>query len=261
MGFFSRLGQVIKGTASNTVAGLENAHPAAVYEAAIQERERQYGDLKKAMAGLVFTRDNVSKELAEVERELARLRPSLAVAVDGAQDEAALVLLERQETLEAKRAGLQVDLSQLDAQVKESSAGLLRFKDEVARLKREKTEMLARNASAEARIKVQETVDGLSTDADVRGLASVREHIQAITESAGAPELREVQDDMARLRAKAQLDAMKRKLRGQPVEDLEPGSAPGAQTSVAQTSGAQPDEAAPATAEEPAPGDALKRTL
>ena len=247
MGFFNRLGQVIKGKASGSISSLENANPAAVYEAAILERERKYGELKKAMAGLVHMRDQRTKALAEAERELTQVRPSLAMAVDSGEDEAALVLIERQDTLDAKVAELKEELVGLDAQVKESSAGLLQFKDEIARLKREKTEMLARNAGADARIKVQETVDGLSTDADVKGLANVRERIQAMTESVPDVEVRSVQADMARLRAKAQLEQMKRKRKGEPEPEA---NAP-----------VEEGEADPVPDEDPEVPDAPKRTL
>ena len=47
-------------------------------------------------------------------------------------------------------------------------------------LKREKEQMLAKKANAEARIQIQETLDGLSTDADVKALDNVREHISKL---------------------------------------------------------------------------------
>ena len=51
------------------------------------------------------------------------------------------------------------------------------FQSEIEKLRREKDEMLAKVETAEARIKIQESLDGLSLDADVQALDNVRASI------------------------------------------------------------------------------------
>ena len=48
----------------------------------------------------------------------------------------------------------------VSAQAEESKAGLLQFQGEIENSKREKMEMLAKKANAEARLNIQETLDG-----------------------------------------------------------------------------------------------------
>lgn len=220
MGFFDRLGQVIKGKASNAVSGVESRNPEAVYTAAIAERERKYGELKKACAEVVYMRDKRKELVAAAERELAQIEPSLAAAISAGEDEAALALLERQEVLQGQVEELTVDVTRLEAQVTETREGMETFKQDLVRLKREKSEMLARNATAEARIQMQDTLTGLSDDADVKGLAGVREHIQALADNAGMDDGRVTDTDLAKSKAKLQLAALKRQMRGEaPAEE------------------------------------------
>ncbi len=49
---------------------------------------------------------------------------------------------------------------------------------EIRKLKAERDTMLAKMQSAQARIRIQEQLDGLSVDAEVKALDNVREHIK-----------------------------------------------------------------------------------
>ena len=49
---------------------------------------------------------------------------------------------------------------------------------EIKKLKAEKENMLAKMASAQARMRIQEQLEGLSVDAEVKALDNVREHIK-----------------------------------------------------------------------------------
>ena len=79
--------------------------------------------------------------------------------------------------------------------------------------------MLAQMHSAQARLKIQGQLDGLSVDAEVQALGAVREHIKSqVAQASLGAELQSSDLDtrLAKLRqssgsvtAKAQLDAMK----------------------------------------------------
>jgi phage shock protein A len=83
-------------------------------------------------------------------------------------------------------------------------------------------------ASAEARIQVQETLDGLSTDADIQALEGVRTHIEKLqAEAEMGSELGDVSLDakLEQIKAQArdsnaqsQLDALKRQYAAQSTE-------------------------------------------
>lgn len=205
MGFFDRLGQVWKGFLSLWISDIENKNPEAVYEAAIDERIKKHRELKKAVSGIVYLRNKTQTELEAKEKELKELDLQIPIAIEEGEDEAALVLLERKEALDTETAQLRVDLEKVSVQAEEAKKGLLQFQAEIGKLKREKVEMLAKRANAEARIQIQDTLDGLSTDADIKALENVRETIEKkVAEADVQGEIRgeSLDDKLARIRAK-----------------------------------------------------------
>ncbi len=59
-----------------------------------------------------------------------------------------------------------------------AKTSLLSVQSEIRKLQSERDSMLAKMQSAQARIKVQEQLDGLSVDAEVKALDNVRQHIK-----------------------------------------------------------------------------------
>ena len=205
MAFFDRLAQVWKGFLSLWVSDLENRNPEAVYEAAIEERIKKHRELKKAVSGIVYLRNKLQTELETAEKELIQVNLQIPVAVEEGEDEAALILIQKKDELDAKIVQVRAELEKVSAQAEDAKSGLVQFQGEIEKLKREKTEMLAKKANAEARIQIQETLDGLSTDADIKALENVRETIQKKTAEADvAGEIRgeSLDDKLAKIKAK-----------------------------------------------------------
>ena len=215
MGFFSRIGQLWSGFTSLFVGNLEKRNPEAVFEAAIEERIKKHRDLKKAVSSIVFLRNKTQTELEDKEREMADIEAQIPIAVEEGEDEVAMVLLEKQEMLSARIAELQVELEKISAQAESSKESLVAFQADIKKLKREKIELLAKKQQAEARIKIQETLDGLSLDADVKALENVRENIgQLSAEADVGSELGESNLDakLAKIKQKTGTASARRKL-------------------------------------------------
>lgn len=222
MGIFDRLANVWKGFLSLWISDIENKNPEAVYEAAIEERIKKHRELKKAVSGIVYLRNKTQTELEAKEKELAEIQVQIPVAVEEGEDEAALVLIERRDALTASIAALRTELEKVSAQAEDAKEGLISFQGEIEKLKREKEEMLAKRANAEARIQIRETLDGLSTDADIKALDNVRESIHKIQAEAdvsseiGAEsldaKLKKIKGKAATATAKNELEEMKKQM-------------------------------------------------
>ena len=184
MGFFDRISSIFKGKASSAISKIESNNPEAVYAAAIEARQKQLVDMKKAAAELVMLRKRAQEELETSQRKLAENGPMVQAAVEAGEDEAALVLLEEKETLTARVAELERELETFATQVEETTGAMRTFQAEIEKLKREKSEMVSRKANAEAQLQIQDTLSGISDDSDVRGLANVREHIERLASDA-----------------------------------------------------------------------------
>ena len=177
MGFFSRIANVWKGMLSVFASDMEQSNAEAVYESAIEERIKKHRELKKAVSGIVYLRNKLQTELEEKSAQLKDVQAQIPIAVQEGEDEAALVLIQKKDELVSDIANIQTELERVSAQAEEAKSGLISFQGEIEKLKREKHEMLAKKANAEARIKIQSTLDGLTTDADIRALDNVREGI------------------------------------------------------------------------------------
>ena len=222
MGFFDRIANVWKGFISLWVSDIETRNPEAVYEAAIEERIRKHRDLKKAVSGIVYLRNKLSAELEQKEKELREVQIQIPVAVEEGDDDVALVLIQKKDELTARIAEVQLELEKVAAQAEDAKSGLLAFQGEIDKLRREKEEMLAKKANAEARIQIQETLDGLSTDADIKALENVRSHIGKIQAEADVnseiqgesldAKLSKIKAKTANHAARAQLDEMKKQM-------------------------------------------------
>ena len=222
MSFFDRVANLWNGFWGLWISEAENKNPQAVYESAIDERVRKHRDLKKAVSGIVYLRNKLQTELETKEKELKEVDLSLPIALESGDDEVSLVLLQRKNELEKSLEGLRGDLVKVSGQAEEAKKGLVAFAAEIDKLKRERDEMLAKRATAAARIQIQETLEGLSTDADIKALENVREGINKLEAQADIggeirgesldAKLKKIKERTADMTAKGQLEEMKRQM-------------------------------------------------
>jgi phage shock protein A len=223
-GFFARLRALIRGTFGVWMRDRERGNPQAVYEQAIAERTRRYRELKEAVAGILYMRNKIQAELADHRAEVAQLHEDVRRAVERGDDELALALIRQRQALEEEIERSQKELESVRQEAEEAKGNLARFREEIRGLEREKVRTLATLANAHARRRVQETLEGLSVDADLRALEGVREYAaRAAHEGRLGEELGEDGELRARVKAirreardeatREELETLKRRLR------------------------------------------------
>jgi phage shock protein A len=197
----SRLRSLIRGVFGTWVRDRENESPEVVYEQAIGERVRQYRELKSAVAGILYLRNKLETEINERRAEIARLHDDVRRSVRNDRDDISLTLIERKQTLFEDLERAEGELADVRGQAEEAKANLVRFREEIRGLVREKGRMLATLANAKARRRLQVAIEGLSVDAEMDALESVREHITRITmEGELTKEIGEIGEDGDALR-------------------------------------------------------------
>ncbi|MDB4965081.1 MAG: phage shock protein PspA, partial [Myxococcales bacterium] len=153
-------------------------HPEIAYENAINSMIEKYSKLKKATAAIIRRREEVSERLTMQSKELAQVNADLSVAVETNQDDLAVVLIQKKNAIEKEVAELKGDLDTAQKDADSAKASLMTVQGEIKKLKAEKDNMLAKMASAQARIRINDQLEGLSVDAEVKALDNVREHIK-----------------------------------------------------------------------------------
>jgi phage shock protein A len=217
--FFGRMGNLWRGFVSLWISDVEKKHPEIAYENAINDMTGKYQRLKTATAAIIRRREELTSRLKREQQELAQVEADLNAALDTDQEELAIVLIEKQNALEAEIAQLTEALEQSQGDADDAKSSLVAVKAEINKLKAEKDRMLAQMKSAQARIQIQDQLEGLSVDAEMKALDNVREHIKTtVAEAKLGKELADTDVDnrLAKLRqqsgsvnARRQLEQMK----------------------------------------------------
>jgi phage shock protein A len=106
-----------------------------------------------------------------------------------------------------------------------AKTSLLSVQSEIKKLKAERDTMLAKMQSAQARLKIQEQLDGLSVDDEVRALDNVRSHIKntiaeanltkELSDSSLDSRLNQLKGQVGDVQAKQELAAIKARRQAQ----------------------------------------------
>ena len=182
--FFARLGSLLRGLGFGWVRDREEKNPRAVYEQAIQSRLGQYRALKDAVAGILYTRNKLEAELAERRHELSRTIEDIRRALSKGDDAAGLALVQHKQNVTADLERIEREVATLREEAEDSKRNLMRFREEIRQLEQEKGRMLAALASARARRRMHEALNGLSVEADVQALDNVRAYVQKMSAAA-----------------------------------------------------------------------------
>lgn len=178
MSAFTRLSNLWKGFVSLWISDIEKEHPEIAYENAINSMVEKYSKLKKATAAIIRRREETAERLDKQSKELAQVTADLNTAVETGQDDLAMVLIQKKNILEGQVAEMKADMDVAQKDADSAKASLVQVQNEIKKLKAEKDNMLAKMASAQARMRISDQLDGLSVDAEVKALDTVREHIK-----------------------------------------------------------------------------------
>ncbi len=218
-GFFARLWSLITGIFQRWVRDREHDSPEVVYEQAIGERVRQYRELKSAVAGILYLRAKLESEISDRRAEIARLHDDARRSVRRHQDDISLTLISQKQKLFEELERAEDELTAVRDQAEEAKANLVRYREEIRSLVREKGRMLATLANAKARRRLQVAIEGLSTDAEMDALEGVREYVTRLTlegdidkelgDSGLRGRLREFRDEARMQSAQSELQQLK----------------------------------------------------
>jgi len=199
-----RLANLWRGFLSLWISDIEKEHPEIAYENAINSMVEKYSKLKHATAAIIRRREELDERFKRANAELQQTEAELDTAVSTNQDDLAVILIQKKNELMTEVAELKAEMDSARADADSAKSSLLSVQSEIRKLQSERDSMLAKMQSAQARIKVQEQLDGLSVDAEVKALDNVRQHIKTtIAEANLGKELSESSLDsrLAALRA------------------------------------------------------------
>ena len=219
MSVFGRLANLWKGFVSLWISDIEKDHPEIAYENAINSMTAKYAKLKSATAAIIRRREELDERYKRATADLKQTEAELNAAVETNQDDQAVILIQKKNQLTADITEMKLEMDQSHADADSAKSSLLAVQSEIKKLKAERETMLAKMQSAQARIKIQEQLDGLSVDDEVRALDTVRSHIkntiaeanlgQELSESSLDSRLAKLKNQTGDVTARQELEAMK----------------------------------------------------
>jgi len=225
---WKRLANLWKGFLSLWISDIEKEHPEIAYENAINSMVAKYSQLKTATAGIIRRREDLDDRYKRASAELAQTEGELDTAVSTNQDDLAVILIQKKNQLTADVTDLKNEMEQARSDADSAKGSLLGVQTEIRKLQSERDSMLAKMQSAQARIKVQEQLDGLSVDAEVKALDNVRQHIKTtiaeanlgkeLSESSLDSRLAALRNQTGEVQAKQQLAELKAKKAAQQAQ-------------------------------------------
>jgi phage shock protein A len=177
-GILVRLLNLWKGFVSLWISDVEKDHPEIAYENAINSMIEKYSRLKSATAAIIRRREDLDARVSQATKDLAQTEAELDTAVATQQDDLAVVLIQKKNQLTQDLADMRGDLDTAQKDAASAKSSILNVQAEIKKLKAERDLMLARMQSAQTRIRIQDQLEGLSLDAEVKALDTVREHIK-----------------------------------------------------------------------------------
>jgi phage shock protein A len=219
MSMFGRLANLWKGFVSLWISDIEKEHPEIAYENAINSMTAKYAKLKSATAAIIRRREELDERYKRASADLKQTEAELNAAVETNQDDLAVILIQKKNQLNADITEMKAEMDQAHTDADSAKSSLLAVQSEIKKLKSERETMLAKMQSAQARIKIQEQLDGLSVDDEVRALDTVRSHIKntiaeanlgtELSESSLDSRLAKLKNSTGDVTARQELDAMK----------------------------------------------------
>jgi phage shock protein A len=174
MSLLTRLANIFRGMLSLFVSDMEKANPRVAYENAINAMVKKFETARNAVAAIIANRQSAEQRLQKAQDEKQQVDSDLDAAVNAGDEQLGTLLIQKQEQVAGIIASATADLERLSKQAEESKAMLTQFKGEIERLKAERDEQLARQATAQAQLQIQDQLSGLSVDAEIHALDNVR---------------------------------------------------------------------------------------
>jgi phage shock protein A len=219
MSLISRIANLWRGFVSLWISDVEKAHPEIAYQNAIESMMEKYAKLKKATAAIIRRRDELDERYKRASAQLQQTEAELDTAVTTNQDDLAVILIQKKNQLTADVTEIKADMETARADADSAKTSLIAVQSEIRKLQAERDSMLAKMQSAEARIKIQEQLEGLSVDDEVRALDTVRTHIKntiaeanlgkELSDSSLDSRLANLKGQVGDVQARQELEAMK----------------------------------------------------
>ncbi len=172
MGFFSRLANFLGMKANSALDKAED--PGQVLDYSYQKQLEQLQQVKRSIADVVTNEKRLEMQQQQLQQQLNKLDQQAMQALQGNREDLARMALQRKETIVTQLSSYEQQLAQLKEQEQRLVTMERNLSARVEAFRTQKEMVKAQYGAAQAQVKINEQVTGLSKDMGEMGMAMQR---------------------------------------------------------------------------------------
>ena len=234
MGFFDRLGRLVRANANAALSAAED--PVKILDQSVADMQADLVKLRQAVATAIASQKRIQNQADQADAQAKTWYERAELALKKGEEDLAREALGRRKTCQDTATALQGQLQSQCGQVDQLKKSLVQLESKIAEAKTKKDMLKARAQAAKAQEQLQSAVGSLGTNSAMAAFEKMEEKVQALearsqaaTELAGA----DLESQFAALEGApevdSELEALKGKLSGSSDAPSLPAGAEGVQ--------------------------------
>lgn len=241
MGFFDRLGRLVRANANAVVSRAED--PVKILDQSVEDMQNDLVKLRQAVATAIASQKRIQNQAEQANAQAATWYERAEMALRKGEEDLAREALARRKTCQDTATALTTQLNSQAGQVESLKKSLVSLEGKIAEAKTKKDMLKARAQAAQAQAQLQNAVGSLNTTSAMAAFERMEEKVEALeARSQAAAELAgaDLESQFAALEGGDDVDdalaALKGKISG--VQPSLPGTQPAPQLGSSQPAGA-----------------------
>ena len=234
MGFFDRLGRLVRANANAALSAAED--PVKILDQSVADMQADLVKLRQAVATAIASQKRIQNQADQAEAQAKTWYERAELALKKGEEDLAREALGRRKTCQDTATALQGQLQSQCGQVDQLKKSLVQLESKIAEAKTKKDMLKARAQAAQAQEQLQSAVGSLGTNSAMAAFEKMEEKVQALeARSQAAAELAgaDLESQFAALEGApevdSELEALKGKLSGSSDAPSLPAGAEGVQ--------------------------------
>ena len=219
MGFFDRLGRLVRANANAAVGAMED--PAKILDQSVADMQADLVKLRQAVATAIASQKRIQNQAEQAEAQAKTWYERAELALKKDEEDLAREALGRRKTCQDTATALNTQLQSQAGQVEQLKQSLVKLESKIAEAKTKKDMLKARAQAAQAQEQLQSAVGNLGTNSSMAAFERMEEKVEALeARSQAAAELAgaDLESQFAALEGAPEVDdelaALKGKLAG-----------------------------------------------
>ena len=178
MGFFDRLGRLVRANANAAVSSMED--PVKILDQSVADMQADLVKLRQAVALAIASQTRLRSQAEQAEGQARTWYERAELALKKGEEDLAREALSRRKTFQETATSLKGQVQSQDGQVETLKKSLVALEGKIAEAKTKKDMLKARAQAAQAQQQLQSAVGSIGTDSAMAAFERMEEKVEAM---------------------------------------------------------------------------------